>query len=145
MQRFRCYEGTRWQDCLPAGDLTDPFVLSKVTWALPAADTEFPDTPRIVSNLYRAHEYRLRMRTNTSASAGSSCRIQYAQQDSGPWNDVTDGGTGELAVDQTGTLRTDWLKLTEPARNENMILRVMCKGGNGSQAVVFSGVSMQLR
>jgi hypothetical protein len=145
MQRFRCYEGTRWQDCLPAGDLTDPFVLSKVTWALPAADTEFPDTPRIVSNLYRAHEYRLRMRTNTSAPAGSSCRIQYAQQDSGPWNDVTDGSTGELAVDQTGTLRTDWLKLTEPARNENMILRVMCKGGNGSQVVVFSGVSMQLR
>lgn len=143
LERFRCYDG-KWRDCMPAGDATDPFNLSRVAWNMPLADNEFADSPRIISDLYRAHEYRLRIRVLNGAAAGAACRVQYAGTDNGPWQDVADGSAGELPIDQPGTLKTDWLKLKEDARKEDTILRVMCRGGNG-QTVVFNGVSMQLR
>ncbi len=143
LERFRCYDG-KWRDCLPAGDITDPFVLSKITWNLPAADTEFPDTPRMVSNLEQAHQYRIRTRLLTAAPSGAKCRIQYAASDNGPWNDLVEGGGGELAIDTAATLKSDWFTIAKDARKQDVTLRFMCRAGNGQQTV-FNGVSMQVR
>ncbi len=61
------------------------------------------------------------------------------------WTYLAAGSTGVLSIGQAGTLRTDWLKLAVGSRNEDMIIRVICKGGDKPQNVVFYGVSMQLR
>jgi hypothetical protein len=143
LERFRCYDG-KWRDCLPAGDITDPFTLAKVNWNIPSGDTEFIDTPRMVSNLERAHEYRLRMRILTPAANGAKCRLQYATGDAGPWKNLAEDGLGELAIDTAGTLKSDWFRITKDAQKEDMTIRVMCQGGNGQQTV-FNGVTMQVR
>ena len=111
---------------------------------MPSGDTEYPGEPRILPNLTMAHEFRLRMRVTTAGATNATCRLQFADTDDGPWTDLMEGGSGELKVDHTGTLTTDWLKLKDDARDE-VILRVMCKGGNGSASPVFYGVSVQLR
>ena len=145
LQRFRCYQDNRWSDCLPVGNLTDPIAMSRTVWSgMPGADTEFPGEPRILPNLSRAHEFKLRMRVTTAGASSASCRLQFAMDDNGPWQDLMEGGTGELKVDKTGTLQTDWLKLKDAAREE-VVIRVMCKGGNASASPVFYGVSLQLR
>lgn len=145
LNRFRCYQAGKWQDCLPAGDLTDPIALDKTVWLQPSADQEFPGTPRILPNLERAHEFRLRLRLTSPGAAGATCRLQYAATDAGPWSDLSATGTGELSIAQNGTLKTDWFKLADDARHEDIVIRVMCKGGDGARNAVFYGLSIQLR
>lgn len=144
LQRFRCYQDGRWQDCLPVGDLNEPISSDQVTWTQPSVDQEFPGTPRIVADLSRAHEFRLRIRLTSPGAASASCRLQYASSDTGPWNDIAATG-GNLSLAQAGTIRTEWLKLDEGARKEDTLVRVMCKNGDAAHSTVFYGVSMQLR
>jgi hypothetical protein len=145
LQRFRCYQEDRWTDCLPVGTLNDPITLDRTDWgSQPSVDTEFPGTPRILPNYSMAHEFRLRMRVTNPGSVGASCRLQFAQTDDGPWTDLAEGSSGELKIDASGTLATDWLKIKEEARDE-VVVRIMCKGGNGLASPTFYGVSVQLR
>lgn len=144
--RFRCYQDNRWQDCLPAGDLTTSIASDKVTWRQPADATEFPDTPRITTSLNRAHEFRLNMRMIEAGAVNAACRLQYAASDNGPWSDLVGSGSGELAINKTGTLKTDWLKIADGARNNpDTIVRVLCKGGDPATTPVIYGVSLQIR
>lgn len=145
LQRFRCYQDGKWLDCLPAGDLNDPIALDKTTWLQPNAEQEFPGTPRILPNLERAHEFRMRLRVTSPGATGATCRLQYADKDDGPWQDLFANGSGELSISAAGTLKTDWLKLANGAQHQDVIIRTVCKGGDGSRTVVFYGLSMQLR
>ncbi len=65
--------------------------------------------------------------------------------DNGPWNDLAENATGELSLSAAGTLKTDWLKIDKEAQKEDMIIRVMCKGGDSAHTTVFYGVTVQIR
>jgi hypothetical protein len=145
--KFRCYQNGVWRDCLPAGYSEYAILAAPVTYTnLPAADTEFINTPRLLTDLTYANEFRLVInRPAGTVTAGTDCRIQYASAQGGPWTNL-DGGAGpEVDVSgAAGIFNSAWTALDAGAKGDRY-LRVMCKQGNGTTDPQFRNITIQVR
>ena len=144
--KFRCYQNGLWQDCLPAAHANVTFAADQDTWTnMPAADTEYFNTrTRAWFDLTDAREFRLVIGMAVAGFAGADCRLQYAASDAGPFTNL-DGGLGpELPVDSIASQKTAWATINSAARAD-VVLRVMCKDGNGTIDPQFRGVRVEIR
>ena len=144
--KFRCFQNSIWQDCLPASYTDVTFAADQDTWTnMPAADTEYFGTrTRNWIDLTNAREFRLVAGMAVAGVAGADCRVQYATSDAGPWTNF-DGGAGpELVIDTIATQKSAWSTIVAGGRSE-VVVRIMCKDGNGVVDPQFRGVHVQLR
>ena len=146
--KFRCYQGTAWVDCVPAAYNEYAFAAGLETWTnMPAAETQFLNTPiRLQVDLTRASEFRFGIsRMAGAVTAGADCRVQYATTQTGTYANL-DGATGpEVDVSGTAELKSSaWTAVTGAAKSD-VYLRIMCKQGNGVDDPQFRNAYIQVR
>jgi hypothetical protein len=146
--KFRCYQGTAWVDCVPAAYNEYTFVAGLDTWTnMPAAETQFLNTPiRLQVDLTRASEFRVGIsRMAGVVTAGADCRVQYAATQAGVYANL-DGGTGpEVDISGVAELKSSaWTAIAGAAKSD-VYLRIMCKQGNGVDDPQFRKAYIQVR
>ncbi len=151
INKFRCYQNDKWQDCLPVAATVDHVLMSHTqNWNQPSADQEFPDEPRTWVDLTSAREFRVTARLIKAGAAGASCRMEYALNDNGPWSNLYQDKSSDLSLDVPGTLKTDWTGIATGARKE-VLIRIMCKGGDYNKTTAtgatpqFNDIKLQIR
>jgi hypothetical protein len=141
--KFRCFQDGRWQDCLPAAYAEYVLLATQAKWQQPQGESEFSGEPRTWVDLSSAREFRMIMRVTQAAPNGTTCKLQFATTEDGPWADLFEGDAN-LKTDTTGSLKTDWKRIREDARTE-VILRVMCSSAQTNSNPELGGIRIQLR
>ncbi len=143
MNKFRCYQNDKWQDCLQTAFSEYSLASETLAWQQPANETELPGEHRTWVDLGNANQVRLLANISTAAPQGASCKLQYALTDNNPsWQDLT--ATGNLATDRTGALKSDWFQIENDAKAE-VLVRLVCKDGNTITTMQINSVRMQVR
>lgn len=132
MNKFRCHQSNRWQNCLSAGPSEYLITGQRFSWNQPPNEAEIPAAPRVWADLISAGEFRMSMQVLSPGAQMAECQIQFATADAGPWFSL-DHENKFIAINETGTLKTDWSKIKAHTFQE-VILRAMCRGGNHSPA-----------
>ena len=142
MNKFRCYQNDKWQDCLQTAFSEYSLVTQHLLWPQPSGDTELPGENRTWIDLGNANQIRTLANVTVAGASGASCRLQYSLTEVNPtWHELT---SGSLAIDHTGALKTDWLPIDVDAKKE-VLVRVMCNGGNGVTTPDFTNIRAQVR
>ncbi len=143
MNKFRCFQNDKWQDCLQTAYSEYSLAGQRQTWAQPAADSELPGENRTWIDLGNANQVRILSNVSVAANNGATCRLQYSLTDVNPvWHNLFT--TGTMAIDRTGSLKSDWFQIVDDAKKE-VLIRVQCSGGNGTTIPDFMSIRTQVR
>ena len=142
LQKFRCHEDGEWVDCVTSV-LSEYIVTNNVnSWVLPTDETELPGSPQTWLDLRKASEYRVVTSVSDAAISNATCSVQYQLTGTDNWTDLG----GSVAIDAEGTLKSDWIELNEEVKDqEEVLLRVVCGGGDNIDTVSLSIVRLQVR
>jgi hypothetical protein len=149
LNKFRCYQNDHWQDCLAPTYSEYTLLAERQSWNQPAADSEFPGSPRTWVDLSQANQIRLLTQLSSPGASTATCRLQYASSNNGPWKDISDS-VAALSLSTSGALKGEWSNIATEASQE-VLVRVMCAGGTfGTTASPiaipeFSNIKLQVR
>lgn len=143
LNKFRCYQNNRWQDCLQTAYSEYAIVSERQAWQQPTATTEFPGQNQTWIDFSNANQARLLINMSVAAAANATCTLEYAVDGNNPqWTSLFTGGT--IEIDSTGALKSDWLQIDDAAKQE-VLVRVACQGGNGVVSPEFTSIRAQVR
>lgn len=143
MKKFRCYQNDQWQDCLQTAFSEYSIVGQRQMWTQPNGESEFPGENRTWIDLSNANQVRLLANMAAAAAQGASCKLQYSLTDNNPqWHDLTE--EDGLSVDRSGALKSEWLTIVDDAKQE-VLVRVVCSGGNNSTVSEVVSIRAQVR
>lgn len=123
-------------------------VSAAVSWAIPSSITEFAaaTASRVRADLRQAKEARLVANCTVVAATGATLRVQYSF-DGTNWY-YLDGQTGpSVAADAVAVAASAWAPIAarDNAEWEDVLLRVVGIGGNGSTAGSYANIILEVR
>lgn len=124
-------------------------ISAAVSWAIPSSITEFAaaTASRLRADLRQAKEARLVANCTVVAATGATLRVQYSLDNGSNWY-YLDGVSGpSVAADAVAVAASAWAPIA--ARDnpewEDVLLRVVGIGGNGSTAGSYANIVLEVR
>ncbi len=149
LQKFRCFENSVWVNCIAS--LGSEYNIASVpfSWRQPVVNQEIPTEQQVWTDLSTANEFRMVANVRDTGAINAACRLEYTTEGRGYWRSLSDDDDYLLPVSASGSIRSDWRKISVPAQQDALI-RVVCRNGdstNDSNGTVLKidSIRMQVR